>query len=347
VRNIVDFLTIWLALSGIIYAVFHQLHLSTQNEKIEDQLTQLGKMGNSLSTQGESMKEQLTQLDQIKGFISTQRKGVFPEYVEEIARLAGKATKSLDIMADCVDYGSFFAPDKHRKAHAATIAAIPRTDYNVRILVCGPPEALSGSSGMSMSVELYLRKYEDLRARFFDAWFDAMERDPNFKPWVSSLGEEANPDFDNLQKWLRDWHTKDLDRDLLKSWVKASGHALETRQLEKSREGANVFRTLLQARQKRFLDALHIVGAEIRHLGSPLTNRDASNSSSIGAAQPLFLWIRDLERGDGHGQEGVFGFSSPTQGTRQSGFLTSDRELLTTFQNIFDERWKLGHRWQG
>jgi hypothetical protein len=67
------------------------------------------------------------------------------------------------------------------------------------------------------------------------------------------------------------------------------------RRVKESPEGADMFRTLLQARQKRFLDALHIVGAEIRHFGSPLTNKDVNNPLSIGAAQPLFLWIRDFD----------------------------------------------------
>jgi hypothetical protein len=66
-RNILDFITIWLALSGIIYAVIHQSHLSTQNEKITEQLAQLGRMGKSLATQEESMKLQLGELGQIKG----------------------------------------------------------------------------------------------------------------------------------------------------------------------------------------------------------------------------------------------------------------------------------------
>jgi hypothetical protein len=317
---LVDFVTIWLALSGIIYAVRHEGELAKQTRNIEVQLA--------------AVKE-------VKDSLPTKRIGLFPDYVEKIEELAKSASRSLDIMADCGDYGSFFAPEKHKNSHRAILGAIQETKGNVRILVCGPPEALSGASGMH--VKAYMDKYDILKEQYFEKWFAAMNEDVGFVSWLNDLLNEHKDEFIHFAEWLRRWEDEDIKTEDLKSRVTKSVEALKNKNLEKTESDAEIFHTLLQARQKRFLDALDRVGATVKHLGCPLKQ----GRKSAEAIQPLFLWIKDYREENDYGGKAVFGFSSPTQGTRQSGFVTEDTQLLETFMNIFKERWEDGTPWKG
>ena len=78
---------------------------------------------------------------EIRDQITTQGIAPFPQHLQHIAELVGEANVSIDIMADCVDYGSFFEPKTHRELVDKLVKA-HKEGVKVRILVCGPPQPI-------------------------------------------------------------------------------------------------------------------------------------------------------------------------------------------------------------
>ena len=82
---------------------------------------------------------------EIRDQITTQGIAPFPQHLQHIAELVGEANVSIDIMADCVDYGSFFEPKTHRELVDKLVKA-HKEGVKVRILVCGPPQPITHNS---------------------------------------------------------------------------------------------------------------------------------------------------------------------------------------------------------
>ena len=124
--NLINFFTLYLAVSGILYAIIHEMRLG----------------------------EHLRRLRGIEGSLSTRRLGRFPHYLEEIGKLLEGASK-LTILADCADYGSFFAPDEHEMLHDAVCRFSKATGHRAQILEAGPPAPFTAASSWSQ------QEYED------------------------------------------------------------------------------------------------------------------------------------------------------------------------------------------
>ncbi len=69
------------------------------------------------------LKKQTRQMDHLLERVWTQHCGEFPWHLDEIKDLIKNTTRydSIDILADCADYGSFFAPE----LHTATFTVAP------------------------------------------------------------------------------------------------------------------------------------------------------------------------------------------------------------------------------
>ena len=93
-------------------------------------------------------KDQIDNLQFILASIPTICIGRFPGHVAKIAEIVKTARSSIDIMADCVDYGSFFDPEAHQALFKA-IRQAALDNVQVRLLVCGRPQPITQNSFFS------------------------------------------------------------------------------------------------------------------------------------------------------------------------------------------------------
>lgn len=321
-RRLLDLITIWLASSGILYAWVHDYRLSRQSENIDAQLRRLQKIEETTITQLEHLSLQNQELRRIEGSLSTRRTGHFPDYVSKISRIATETTHSLDILADCVDYGSFFAPEAHRRAHEAICKAAGKDGVKVRIVVCGPPQTFTATSGRSS--EDYVRNYEEIKG-YLGPYLKRVQSDHGFKKWMSELLDPSATEFEKLKKWLVECDSP-VQGTSIEVLSRCAAVCAERAKLGRDANDQIVFTTLLQVRQKWFADLLSDAGAEIRYVG----NRER-----------IFLWIKDknvVQNGE-KTECAVFTFPSAGHGKSQLGYETHDPDLLRTFESIFKENW--------
>ena len=122
--------------------------------------------------------------------LSTSRKGPFPLYLSEIGTLAKRAHR-LDILVDCLDYGSFFKPDVHQTVHDI-VCEVAKT-IEVRILVCGEvPQPLTEPSGRSLSKDE------------LDTYCAALREDKGFSRFLEELAFPENVTFKTFETtWFK------------------------------------------------------------------------------------------------------------------------------------------------
>ena len=93
------------------------------------------------------LQENISEVGEKIGEASTAPISVFPTHLNKIEEMVNKAKRSLCIMADCIDYGSFFNPDGHDKVIDAIEKALNRPEaLTVKILIPGKPQPISRSS---------------------------------------------------------------------------------------------------------------------------------------------------------------------------------------------------------
>ena len=269
-------------------------------------------------TQDYLLRKQVEKLNRIAGFVSTQRTGSFASHVARVAKAADDAVGSLDIMIDCVDYGSFFAPEEHHKAHEAICTAASQRKVKVRLLVCGPPQALTGTSGLS--VEKYVDEFDAL-GPFVSRYLHFIRDQPGFVGWMCEVARPGSPDFMKLADWLARWESRTLA-----SWSALLGECCKVcsgaKDLTKAQADKPVFRMLLQARQYWFVDQFRRANVDVAY---------------ASGKELLYLWIRDARvamRG-----QALFAFPNTSGRDEQSRYQTEDQGFLYTFQGIFDQKW--------
>jgi hypothetical protein len=81
---------------------------------------------------------QREKMEEIAGSISTRSVGPFPKHLDNITEVVNHSHRSLLIMADCVDYGSFWAPEAHQRLNDAILNALGRKVV-VQLVVCTDP----------------------------------------------------------------------------------------------------------------------------------------------------------------------------------------------------------------
>ena len=161
-----NLLTSALALFAITYA-------ATQTVALKIHYSKLLKLETSIQVQLDQLAEQAGELRRLGKCLSTYRKGPFPKYLRQIGKLAKKADPGdhLDILVDCLDYGSFFAPKVHQKVRDQICSAQQR-GVVLRIIVCGAaPQPLTEPSGKQLGDydqaerRLLIGRYNEILAR--------------------------------------------------------------------------------------------------------------------------------------------------------------------------------------
>jgi hypothetical protein len=299
-ESIVGFVAILLAVSGIAYDVRHEEELEGQTNKLGDQLEKL-----------EVISEQL----------STRRLGPFPGYVKTIANLASESSE-LRILADCVDYGSFFAPPHHQRF----FDALCKLGQMARIIVAGAPAGFTKNS--QMNSENFPKDYETIIRQWWPAYLKQITNDESFVRWIQGAASPGNGQ-DAFFQWYSDFAHKGVQREEFVASLQRASAICGEGDLKDT--DASPFNVLLQARQFWFAYRLWDKKVEIyfaNDLPSP----------------PLFLWIAESNNADPKTGtvEGtaLFAFSDPHRGERDDmlGFGTIDAHLVRTFRGIFDKQ---------
>jgi hypothetical protein len=126
-------LTFYLAIMGILYG-FHTLWEAHRERAVRQT----------------RWEEHRAKMEEIARSMSTRYIGPFPDHLDDIVEVVQRADRDVVMMADCMDYGSFWRPETHTKLHDAVKNAV-RKKISVRILVGGEPEAITRSSHLRTS----------------------------------------------------------------------------------------------------------------------------------------------------------------------------------------------------
>ena len=304
---------IWLAVSGIVYAFTHAYELEKQTEELR----------------------------WLQRSLSTRRLTQFPMYLTQIQKLA-KASKRdakktvrvmpwaadrrartamhLDILADCLDYGSFFSPDFHAAVHKALCRAAYAPGVQVRILVCGPmPEPFTGPSGQK------LNDYSN-HDQILSNYRSFLLEDSGFTNWLQRLQTSDS----RWKEIARSWFFSLLeDADPMPSWDDLLTKYSYDQMVDNTEKP---LKQLLQIRQLWFAKDLQRVHVQI---------------AGLPERQPLFLWVKyryDDQRKRDTRDAALFTFANSRAGEGQLGFTTRDHDLLNTFRAMFDERWEAAQK---
>ena len=287
----------WLAVSGILYAVFHETELIKQTTHLESQVSKLEMLEKSLSTQ----------------------RLPFPRYLPEIRTLAERA-KHLDILADFLDFGSFFSPPEHRKAHD-TVCNVANVGHSrVRMLICGFPEPIAAPD------------CADLRAFANNAYYPQDLIIKKVKEYCLFLRSQEEKDFANSIPRLKE---NNAYEEFSKNWF-FQGFKPTTTDIdgcievcsgsrEIKYEEVGLFRTLLQMRQLYFAEQLKVAKVDIRAMGEP---------------HSIFFWHKYEEEHHSSEDQGIFTFSMAARGSGQLGYITSDSDIVRAFGAMFKEKWE-------
>jgi hypothetical protein len=298
--NVINFFTLYLALSGILYAIVHEKRLD----------------------------EQVLRLQAIERSLSTRRLGQFPDYLDEIGNLLDGASR-LTILADCADYGSFFAPDEHEALHDAVCRFSKAEGHTTRILVAGPPAPFTAAS--SWSLQDYTQRYNVMMNAYWPKYIKTVREDRPFLEWLGKIaddsGSDPDPRFELFAEWLSSYWSEVPEglRDVL---LHTKSVCDGSEPLEANRTSAEAFLALLQARQYWFEKLLAAARADIKHVREPTS---------------LFVWISHKTRGANQTEEdgiAIFAFPIPrADGRGALAFRTLDPELIKSFESIFGKLW--------
>jgi len=332
----------------------HDHEMGEQTNAFNRQLEALGNVERSIGEQLIQLKAQNQELNRLGGSLSTYRKGSFPDYLMEIGKLAETASH-LDILVDCLDFGSFFEPKFHNDVHFSICGASNR-GVRTRILVCGyVPEPFTGPSGQALS------KYKTAD-ELLGAYCKMLTGDGGFVDWIKEkLGSPEGQAFKTFAAtWFRtpdpglvaplagsDLPTIQADpileatqRDMHFATILADPERARTllsdcldvclgkRVPSAKPEDGPLLTTLLQIRQLWFARDLQRFGVKIRTLAQP---------------EPMFFWIKykneEPDRRDIQDDDALFTFAKASRGPGQLGYTTHDPDLLNTFRATFEEKW--------
>lgn len=316
--HFIEMVAIYLALAGIGFATRHDLEMQEQTKAGKRQLQSLKQLEESMGVQLRDLNEGVKELKRLESSLSTQRKGPFPNYLRQIGQFA-KTAKYLDIIIDCLDFGSFFTPEVHKEVHEAICDAVANSSLTVRILVCGKaPEPLTGPSGQGLDKyqkgDIYLAEY-----------CAALRKDSGFRKFVDLVGQPDDP----VVKYFEDSWLKTIGVKLTPEVIEACAAVCsKERELKIEDRDTPMFKTLLQLRQLRFAHDLWLGhGIEVR------SQRDL---------EPMFMWIKYFKQPKKERDErddALFTFANAARGPHQLGYSTHDPDLVTTFRLIFEEKW--------
>lgn len=299
----VSLTAIGLALSGIVYAVKHKRELEKHT---------------SVLTSHEA------KLAQIAGALTTASIGRFPTYVRHIADQTERA-KSIRILADCADFGSFFDAEQHGRFFNELIAW--RKDRGtVNILVAGPPAAFTVNS--QMKIDDFQKNFITIMKNWWPDYIRLIRRDYEFVDWMKGAAQLSGDGYSEFSTWYGKYVCRGGVPSHFQDSIKTSFGICTGCDL--TANDSNAFDILLQARQFLFARRLWRAGVDIRY--------DEQNPPSI------FLWIFETDYADSSPRPlknaALFAFSEPSSRRREDmlGFKTGDSELIEAFKYTFDRQ---------
>ncbi|HEY5257195.1 MAG TPA: hypothetical protein VIJ12_02345 [Candidatus Baltobacteraceae bacterium] len=257
--------------------------------------------------------------------------GPFPVHLEALrnlinntARETAKSKRQLDIVSDCVDYGSFFDPDRHETI-VNVLRGLSRADAHIRMLAVGPIKHITGSAefeGMSHEERMgnpdfntYVQQYvTHLRDEGKNSAFAVQLGKHAASPeelflWVKAFAAPGERPIEDL--------TKSLQR--AQEVVYDSTESLSTR-----KEDGDALLACLWSREYYFQGVLADMGIIIKRGGS--------------ASPPVSMWLTP--------QDAVYILNTAgteRRGTAFSISLIKDddfrRDKLEVLRSIFDRLW--------
>jgi hypothetical protein len=235
----------------------------------------------------------------------------------------------LDILSDCLDYGSFFAPANHREVHKALCSAAETRGIAVRLLVCSEhiPEPFTGPSGQE------LHEYPNC-VELLHIYQQTLLSDASFMDWLGRLND-ARVAWPRIAK---SWFFELVNGVEMPDWptLLTSNFGLEVGnekgEHQHGGEEERKLKQILQIRQLWFATKLQGAGVKIRWLPR---------------RKSLFLWAKYRHRGHGTkdvknrhiDDDALFTFAHAMGGEAQLGFSTHDHDLLDSFRVLFEATW--------
>ncbi len=272
----------------------------------------------------DGMNEALVGIETWAKAMTTRHVGPFPDHLEGISELisATRSAGTLDIIADCADYGSFYAPQSYKTLQAAMSDANSR-NVKIQYVACGRLHRFTANS------PYFDRKISDLTAKekadFSEklrCFLDLARSDEPFLDRLKSClvnGAQMNL----LVEWLTD------NTDVQKDQVSWRTECMSLLKLFIDLNVSQLAEALLDSEPK--LDLLLFV----REWFNEGVLRCVAAVRRDPRMAPLFMWLRDAKTN----AEAVFVLPSPV--TRGFGFKTLDPILISSFSSTFDHYWRL------
>jgi hypothetical protein len=255
--------------------------------------------------------------------------GLFPKHLTDIAKLVDDAKDSIDILADCVDYGSFIDPNGHKQLFDKIIEAKIQRGIRIRILVCGPPQPITRISNFydnAPEQEKFQEFYQSRDKSFkslYETYISMLRMDNDFVMFLKNISGD-----EQIRQVVKEFVDKRPRQNENGSPILSGNEfkrLVEQCILELEKHGAikfigdDEFTILLEIRQKWFENKLKGIGAIVEYAPNEIV--------------PIFCWLKD------NILDSVFVFSESVTKTRGMGFRTQDSDLVGIFHNIFENQW--------
>jgi len=253
----------------------------------------------------------------------TRHVGPFPGHLKEICALVRDTNNggTLDIIADCADYGSFYAPELYKELQSAMSDAKSK-NVRIRYLACGGLHRFTANS------PYFEKEKSDLNgtgsAEFREKlrrYLDVVSNDVLFRDRLGECFEhKAQRDF--LIKWLTENAAPQKEQV---NWdAECRLHLQFICDLDFSQPVMKLFDS------DRKLDFLLFV----REWFNEGVLRNVATVKRDPRMAPLFMWLRDAETT----AEAVFVLPSPYTGG--FGFRTLDSVLILSLSSTFKRYWE-------
>ena len=209
--------TIFTILAGLLLGAvaFHFLHsAATKNSRLRE----LGEYGDFMAMCSGIVAFflaalQMRDMERVTLSLSTRFAGEFPENLREVKNLLARVESgdTVDVLVDCSDYGSFWAPGLH--SEVMNLMATAGRDASVRILVSGPLTPLTGDR-RPIGELLHGPSF----SRQLSVWTKAIREDAAFATDLNACGSEPSP----FIEWLTEFSDEPISEASIKDGLMKS-----------------------------------------------------------------------------------------------------------------------------
>lgn len=265
-------------------------------------------------------------LRKIEQALPTHYVGQFPEHLEEVTDLVNSARRSVKVFGDCVDYGTFGAPN----IHDDYMAAIRSKGEKVQYLVWGPPQAFSIANKFLNDREMTKRFLEHLSAKHVaitrkSSIFRKLVRASGLTAGVKFSKKQEGPAVEYFVDELPVVHGLCAKKDArFKNGICKHVTTGQILDCLKPFSGPDVF-----LQQPAIRDALMLTLHEWVHQKYESAKVSIKIDRRENLKPTLLFWIADKH-------EAIF--LVPTETTHGLAFRTSDHNLIDTLLRMFAEK---------